>query len=95
MCGRYVPLPRLRPASRRDARTSWNIALPTACGSSSSEHRPTDHYDAWLDPTHQDPHDLRALLGQPAGGHLDERPASTMVNNVRNHNPHRVDEATG
>ncbi|MFF3208437.1 SOS response-associated peptidase [Streptomyces sp. NPDC002962] len=53
-----------------------------------------DHYDTWLDPTHQDPHDLRALLGQPAGGHLDARPVSTMVNNVRNNNPHLVDEAS-
>ncbi|MFJ9026520.1 SOS response-associated peptidase [Streptomyces sp. NPDC102259] len=53
-----------------------------------------DHYDAWLDPTHHDPHDLRALLGQPAGGHLDARPVSTTVNNVRNNTPHLVDEAT-
>ncbi|OQR65594.1 DUF159 family protein [Streptomyces maremycinicus] len=53
-----------------------------------------DHYDAWLDPAHQDPHDLRALLGRPAGGHLDARPVSAMVNNVRNDDPHLVDEVT-
>lgn len=50
-----------------------------------------DHYDAWLDPTHQDPDHLRALLGQPAGGHLDARPVSTAVNNVRNNGPQRLD----
>jgi putative SOS response-associated peptidase YedK len=50
-----------------------------------------DHYEAWLDPTHQDPDELRALLGQPAGGHLDARPVSTAVNNVRNNGPHLLD----
>jgi putative SOS response-associated peptidase YedK len=42
------------------------------------------HYDAWLDPDHQDPDELRALLGQPADGHLDVRPVSTAVNNGPN-----------
>ncbi|MFF7976175.1 SOS response-associated peptidase family protein [Streptomyces sp. NPDC007905] len=46
-----------------------------------------DHYEAWLDPTPQDPDELRALLDQPAGGHLDARPVSTAVNNVRNNGP--------
>ncbi|MFB0617904.1 SOS response-associated peptidase [Streptomyces sp. AGS-58] len=50
-----------------------------------------DHYRAWLDPTHQDPGELRALLGQPAGGHLDARPVSTAVNDVRNNGPHLLD----
>lgn len=50
-----------------------------------------DHYEAWLDPSHQDPDELRALLGQPAGGHLDARPVSTAVNNVRNNGPHLLD----
>ncbi|WP_435271388.1 SOS response-associated peptidase [Streptomyces sp. 1222.5] len=50
-----------------------------------------DHYDAWLDPTHQDPDHLRALLEQPGGGHLDARPVSTAVNNVRNNSPHLLD----
>ncbi|KMS87882.1 SOS response-associated peptidase [Streptomyces sp. NRRL WC-3725] len=46
-----------------------------------------DHYQTWLDPAHQDPDELRALLGQPAGGHLEARPVSTAVNNVRNNGP--------
>ncbi|MET9452824.1 SOS response-associated peptidase [Streptomyces cinerochromogenes] len=46
-----------------------------------------DHYEAWLDPTQQDPDELRALLGLPAGGHLTARPVSTAVNNVRNNGP--------
>ncbi|MFG3013829.1 SOS response-associated peptidase [Streptomyces cinerochromogenes] len=45
-----------------------------------------DHYEAWLAP-HQAPDELRALLGLPAGGHLDARPVSTAVNNVRNNGP--------
>ncbi|CAM5259944.1 Abasic site processing protein OS=Streptomyces tendae OX=1932 GN=GUR47_24355 PE=3 SV=1 [Streptomyces tendae] len=32
-----------------------------------------DHYDAWLDPSHQDTGALRDLLEQPAGGRLDHR----------------------
>ncbi|MDR6978474.1 putative SOS response-associated peptidase YedK [Streptomyces sp. 3330] len=54
-----------------------------------------DHYDAWLDPAHQDPVELRALLGQPAGGRLDARPVSTLVNSVRNNNPHLVEKVGG
>ncbi|MEU7429250.1 SOS response-associated peptidase [Streptomyces sp. NPDC040750] len=50
-----------------------------------------DHYEAWLDPTHHDADELRALLGQPGGGHLDARPVSTAVNNVRNNGPHLLD----
>ncbi|MET8766799.1 SOS response-associated peptidase [Streptomyces sp. NPDC004658] len=50
-----------------------------------------DHYDAWLDPTHQDPDTLRALLGQPADGHLDARPVSTAVNDVRTNGPQLLD----
>ncbi|WP_432030357.1 SOS response-associated peptidase [Streptomyces sp. 1222.5] len=50
-----------------------------------------DHYDAWLDPTHHDADELRALLGQPADGHLDTRPVSTAVNSVRNNGPHLLD----
>ncbi|WP_030856724.1 SOS response-associated peptidase [Streptomyces sp. NRRL F-2747] len=45
-----------------------------------------DH-DAWLDPAHEDVHDLRALLHTPAGGHLDVRAVSTAVNSVRNNGP--------
>lgn len=50
-----------------------------------------DHYDAWLDPTHHDADELRALLDQPAGGHLNARPVSTAVNNVHNNGPHLLD----
>lgn len=49
------------------------------------------HYDAWLDPHHQDTGDLRALLTQPADGHLDARAVSPAVNNVRNNGPHLLD----
>ncbi|MGW2831768.1 SOS response-associated peptidase [Streptomyces sp. NPDC001286] len=51
-----------------------------------------EHYDAWLDPDHQDPDQLRDLLDQPAGGHLDARPVSIAVNNVRNNGPQLLDE---
>ncbi|MEV8550774.1 SOS response-associated peptidase [Streptomyces glaucescens] len=50
-----------------------------------------DHYEAWLDPAHRDPDELRALLGRPADGHLRARPVSTAVNNVRNNGPHLLD----
>ncbi|MFE6286469.1 SOS response-associated peptidase [Streptomyces sp. NPDC057877] len=52
-----------------------------------------DHYGAWLDPHHQDPDDLRALLTQPADGNLDARPVSMAVNNVRNNGPELLEEA--
>ncbi|WP_055489183.1 SOS response-associated peptidase [Streptomyces sp. TP-A0356] len=52
------------------------------------------HYDAWLDPRHQDPDELRALLTPPAHGHLAARPVSTAVNSVRNNGPHLLEEAT-
>ncbi|MEW2045188.1 SOS response-associated peptidase [Streptomyces sp. NPDC005476] len=50
-----------------------------------------DHYADWLDPAHQDPDDLRAMLGRPAGGHLNTRAVSTAVNNVRNNGPQLLD----
>ncbi|MGW5330313.1 SOS response-associated peptidase [Streptomyces sp. NPDC004014] len=50
-----------------------------------------NNYEAWLDPAHQDQEDLRALLGRPAGGHLDALPVSTAVNNVRNNGPQLLD----
>lgn len=53
-----------------------------------------DHYDAWLDPSHHDTDDLRALLTQPAAGRLDARRVSTAVNNVRNNGAHLLDAAT-
>ncbi|MER6983639.1 SOS response-associated peptidase [Streptomyces carpinensis] len=53
-----------------------------------------DHYDAWLDPRHQDPGGLRELLSPPAGGHLDARPVSTAVNDVRNNGPDLLEATT-
>ncbi|MBQ0826622.1 SOS response-associated peptidase [Streptomyces tagetis] len=53
-----------------------------------------DHYDAWLDPRHQDTDELRALLIRPAGGRLTARPVSTAVNSVRDNGPHLLDPAT-
>lgn len=53
-----------------------------------------DHYDAWLDPHHQNTEDLRALLTQPADGRLDARIVSMAVNNVRNNGPHLLDAVT-
>ncbi|MFI7387215.1 SOS response-associated peptidase [Streptomyces sp. NPDC049813] len=52
-----------------------------------------EDYDTWLDPAHQDTDDLRALLTQPAGGHLKTRPVSMAVNNVRNNGPELLDAA--
>ncbi|MEU8917249.1 SOS response-associated peptidase [Streptomyces nigrescens] len=51
-------------------------------------------WSAWLDPAHQDPAELRALLTAPAAGHLDSRAVSTAVNSVRNNGPHLLDEIT-
>ncbi|MFE4018494.1 SOS response-associated peptidase [Streptomyces sp. NPDC059101] len=48
-------------------------------------------WTAWLDPAHQDTDELRAVLATPAAGHLDARPVSTAVNNVRNNGPHLLD----
>jgi len=48
---------------------------------------------SWLDPAHENPDELRALLISPAGGHLDARAVSTAVNNVRNNGPHLLDPA--
>ncbi|MEU1039655.1 SOS response-associated peptidase [Streptomyces sp. NPDC005907] len=51
-----------------------------------------DHYDAWLDPHHRDPDELRSLLGRPADGHLETRPVTTAVNSVRNNGPQLLDK---
>jgi putative SOS response-associated peptidase YedK len=51
------------------------------------------HRDAWLDPAHQDPSRLRALLNPPADGRLDARPVSTAVNDVRNDGPQLLEPA--
>ncbi|MET8248041.1 SOS response-associated peptidase [Streptomyces sp. NPDC005202] len=52
-----------------------------------------DHYDDWLDPHNQNPDELRELLSPPAGGHLNARPVSPAVNNVRNNGPQLLEEA--
>jgi putative SOS response-associated peptidase YedK len=51
------------------------------------------HWEDWLNPEHQDVADLRALLEQPADGHLTARPVSTAVNSVRNNGPELLDAA--
>ncbi|MFF0223964.1 SOS response-associated peptidase [Streptomyces sp. NPDC004629] len=51
-----------------------------------------DHYAAWLDPHHDDPEELRALLTRPADGDLDARPVSSAVNSTRNNDAHLLDE---
>lgn len=50
-----------------------------------------DHYEDWLDPRHEDPDHLRALLTRPADGELDARPVSTAVNNTRSNGPQLLD----
>ncbi|MYS22927.1 Putative SOS response-associated peptidase YedK [Streptomyces sp. DvalAA-14] len=52
-------------------------------------------YDAWLDPAHRDPQDVRALLTAPADGHLDARAVSPLVNSVRNNGPELLSDAPG
>ncbi|MDH6144340.1 putative SOS response-associated peptidase YedK [Kitasatospora sp. GP30] len=52
-----------------------------------------DDFDAWLDPDHTDPAQLRPLLHTPADGHLAIRPVSTAVNSVRNNGPELLAEA--
>lgn len=49
-------------------------------------------WSTWLDPTHQNPDELRALLTTPAAGHLAARAVSTAVNNVRNNGPYVLAE---
>ncbi|MER5479384.1 SOS response-associated peptidase [Streptomyces sp. NPDC002734] len=50
-----------------------------------------DHYEDWLDPRHEDPDHLRALLTRPADGRLDARPVSPAVNNTRSNGPQLLD----
>jgi putative SOS response-associated peptidase YedK len=50
------------------------------------------HWDDWLSPTRQDPQELRSLLSTPAAGHLDARPVSPEVNNVRSNGAHLLEE---
>jgi putative SOS response-associated peptidase YedK len=48
-------------------------------------------FEAWLDPAHQDPAELRALLHEPAAGLLRVREVSLAVNSVRNNGPQLLD----
>lgn len=50
-----------------------------------------EDWEAWLDPSHQDTHELRDLLVAPGAGHLDAKAVSLTVNNVRNNGPHLLD----
>ncbi|HEX5532112.1 MAG TPA: SOS response-associated peptidase [Actinomycetales bacterium] len=45
---------------------------------------PRDRWDAWLDPTVQDPDEVRALLEPYSVDRFEVIPVSTAVNNVRN-----------
>ncbi|MEU6312639.1 SOS response-associated peptidase [Streptomyces sp. NPDC047014] len=85
-----------------DAPTAWwatcTIITTEATDSAGRVHprmplalAPAD-YEAWLDPSHEDPEELRALLAAPAGGRLDVRAVSTAVNNVRNNGPELLAE---
>lgn len=49
-------------------------------------------YDAWLDPDHTDPGELRQLLHTPAHGDLTVRAVSTSVNSVRNNGAQLLDQ---
>jgi putative SOS response-associated peptidase YedK len=49
-----------------------------------------ERYEAWLDPTSNDPAELRGLLVPAAPGLLEAYPVSTEVNNVRNNGPDLV-----
>ncbi|GAA0699083.1 SOS response-associated peptidase [Kitasatospora atroaurantiaca] len=51
-----------------------------------------DDFEAWLDPEHHDPGELRQLLHTPAGGDLTVRAVSTAVNSVRNNGAQLLDE---
>lgn len=53
---------------------------------------PPDRWDAWLDPAHTDPGELRELLEPPPPGLLRAHPVSTLVSNVRNNGPELVKE---
>ena len=50
-----------------------------------------ERYAAWLDPTRNDPEELKALLAPAAPGRLEVYPVSREVNNVRNNGPQLVE----
>jgi putative SOS response-associated peptidase YedK len=55
---------------------------------------PAADYEAWLDPAHEDPGELRDLLVTPADGRLVARPVSAAVNSVRNDGPQLIEEVS-
>jgi putative SOS response-associated peptidase YedK len=55
---------------------------------------PTERIDAWLDPTRQDPGDVRELLAGIPDPRLVPRPVTTKVNNVRNDGPELIETVT-
>ncbi|MFF2926788.1 SOS response-associated peptidase [Streptomyces celluloflavus] len=56
---------------------------------------PPDRWDAWLDPAHTDPDELRALLAPPPAGLMRAYPVPTDVSNVRNNGPELLKELDG
>ena len=50
-----------------------------------------ERYGAWLDPSRNDPEELKALLVPAAPGRLEAYPVSVKVNNVRNNGAELVD----
>ena len=50
-----------------------------------------DRYASWLDPSHDDPDELRGLLVPAAPGRLTAFPVSTEVNSVRNNGPQLIE----
>ncbi|AXG80164.1 SOS response-associated peptidase [Streptomyces paludis] len=51
-----------------------------------------DRWDAWLDPAHSDPEELRHLLVPPPPGLMRAYPVATAVSNVRNNGPELLTE---
>src|SRR5215213_7545517 len=50
-----------------------------------------ERYAAWLDPSRNDPDELKGLLVPAAPGRLEAYPVSTKVNSVRNNGPELVE----
>lgn len=53
---------------------------------------PPDRWDDWLDPSHTDIEELKALLEPPPGGLMRAYPVATAVSNVRNNGAELLDE---
>ncbi|MFC5911430.1 SOS response-associated peptidase [Streptacidiphilus monticola] len=89
------------PAKDRDDPESWWLTctiITTEATDAAGRVHPRmplaltrEHAEAWLDPSHQDPDELRALLSTPADGRLAARMVNLAVNNVRNNGPQLLD----